>query len=620
MRADTLIDIDFDASGQPMLKLPDVGCRPPRRTRPAVTQDLSEVRANMRNYGRGVMKVPPPYRQEEPKLLLSTDAPPLPLKSVADRLVSQYYASIHSVLPILHWPSFVAEYEQVYRAGSLRGVPRGWAAVLFTVFACGSLHTLDPNRFRNGKEYLKVSNTIFDVWQDEFSLDQARATLLVSIFLYEVNSKSASWVWLGTSVRIAQEIGLHLESGPWPAVEGEIRRRVWWGIYAWDRLIALEMGKPILIHDQDCDVDLPCPVDEQFISEGGSVPEGHQTTPLLATIHVVRSIGPLTKTLRFPVISPATIETFERHFNACLATFPLQYHPKSDQYLDPRSLSPIIYLQNARFVLHRHNFSPSCPHDTRYTAIEYSLATALDTTRLLSRCMHNPPSPPHGYQGGDWRSLLASSASTMLCTHIWRCVLLLLFRAEYAAALVCVQASATIGDARSVNAACGRYIAFFLKLLLDRLRREEPAGLEQDEEMMAYVSGDMQSTADGSWIWQGSETGSQLKAVSPQTPNVPPFQDSITRQAGPGRCSLSEEPELEWEGWDWVERTVQYLLDEQQQRRQRGYDRRDVPAPRATKPLKPNPSLLRPDPAGGHPNPTSQRSASNSRMTIANII
>lgn len=115
------------------------------------------------------------------------------------------------------------------------------------------------------------------------------------------------------------------------------------------------MGKPVLIHDHDCDVDLPCPVDEQFISEGASVPEGHKTTPLLATIHVVRSIGPLTKTLKSPVISPATLETFERHFNACLATFPIQYHPKSDQYLDPRSLSPIIYLQNARFILHRHN-------------------------------------------------------------------------------------------------------------------------------------------------------------------------------------------------------------------------------------------------------------------------
>lgn len=209
----------------------------------------------------------------------------------------------------------------------------------------------------------------------------------------------------------------------------------------------------------------------------------------------------------------------------------------------------------------------------------------------------------------------------MLCTHIWRCVLLLLFRAEYAAALVCVQASATIGDARSVNAACGRYIAFFLKLILDRLRREEPAGLEQDEEMMAYVSGDMQSTADGSWIWQGSETGSQLKTVSPQMSNVPSFQDSITHQAGPSRCSFSEEPELEWEGWDWVERTVQYLLDEQQQQRQRGYDRRDVQAPtRTTEPPKPDPSLLSPDPAGGNSNTTSQRSPSNSRMTIANII
>lgn len=96
------------------------------------------------------------------------------------------------------------------------------------------------------------------------------------------------------------------------------------------------------IHDHDCDVDLPCPVDEQFISDSGKIPEAQQTTPLLATIHVVRSIGQLAKTLRSPVITAATLEIFDRHFNACLATFPIHYHPSSDQYLDPRSLPPII--------------------------------------------------------------------------------------------------------------------------------------------------------------------------------------------------------------------------------------------------------------------------------------
>lgn len=131
----------------------------------------------------------------------------------------------------------MTEYEKVYKTGTLLGLPREWAAVLFGIFACGSLHTLEKTREHDGKEFIRVSCGVIDVWKDNFTLDQARAALLVSLFLYEVNAKSASWVWIGSAVRVAQEIGLHLESGPWSALEGEMRKRLWWGVYAWDRYV-----------------------------------------------------------------------------------------------------------------------------------------------------------------------------------------------------------------------------------------------------------------------------------------------------------------------------------------------------------------------------------------------
>ncbi|GFF24657.1 uncharacterized transcriptional regulatory protein C530.05 [Aspergillus udagawae] len=617
LRSDNLMDLEIDGTGLPQLKLPDVGYRPSRRPKAPVLQDLSEARANLRNYGRGILKVPRPYRQPGPKSLVTADPPRLPPKEVANHLLTQYYSCIHCVLPIIHWPSFMVEFENVYRNGSLLGVPREWAAVLFGVLACGSLHTLDPNREEEGKEFIKISCGVVDVWQDHFTLDQARCALLVSIFLYEVNSKSASWVWIGSAVRIAQELGLHIESGPWPVVEREMRRRVWWGMYAWDRLLALEMGKPVLINDQDCDVDLPCPFDEQYIAEGACVPEGQQTTPLLATIHVVRSIGQLTRTLRSYTVSTGTLETFERHFSACLATFPPQYHPKSDLPLDPRSLAPIGYLQNARLILHRHNISPFCSPEVRSAALDYSISIAQDTAHLLSRCMRYVSSTGND----DWRPLFASSAGTMLCTHIWRCVLLLLFRQEFAAALVCVQVIAVVGDSRTVNASCGRYIAFFLKCLLERLRRGDAANLERDEEMMAYVSGDMQGTSDGSWIWEGSEAGSQLEVMSPKYDSPVSFNHTGTRNDWPS----GEASDVVWDGWDWVERTVEYLLKEKQQQQQE-YERRNVLL--AAKPTEP--ALLKTEPTVGVAEPTvgvaepapapKEMNSVQSRMTIASII
>lgn len=367
------------------------------------------------------------------------------------------------------------------------------------------------------------------------------------------------------------------------------------------------MGKPVLINDQDCDVDLPCPVDEQYIADGAVVPEGQQTTALLATIHVVRSIGQLTRTLRSPTISPATIDTFERHFNACLATFPAQYHPKSDQYLDPRALDPIIYLQNARLILHRHNISPFCAPEIRASALDYCVSTSQDTGRLLSRCMRFPSSPQgFGAANEDWRPLLASSAGTTMCTHIWRCALILLFRQDFATALVCIQAAAAVGDSRALNAACGRYIVFFLKCLLDRLRRGDD--LERDEEMMAYVSGDMQGHSDGSWVWQGSETGSQLAAMSSG------IGSPVSLGQSEGNHVSNDDAEGT-EGWDWVEQTVRYLHERQLERQE--FERRDAPAFQNP----PESAYLSPEAAVGRDEASPRRSSSShSRMTIASII
>lgn len=332
------------------------------------------------------------------------------------------------------------------------------------------------------------------------------------------------------------------------------------------------------------------------------MPEGANTNCLLATIHVVRSIGQLTKTLRSPTVSAATLEIFERHFNACLATFPIHLHLKSDIVLDPSCLSPIIYLQNARFILHRHNLSPYCSVEVRIPALNQLLSIAQDTARVLSRCMSSSSMAATTAYGGvhhDWKMALASSASTMLCTHIWRCLLILIFRENFAAALVCVQACKAIGDHHVAMTSCGRYVAFFLRLLLDRLQRNDLGPLEQDEEMVAYVSGDTQSTALGSWIWQGSETGNQLENVPPRSS---PYASSGS--VGAGRASN----EIEWEGWDWIERTLQYLAGEL---RQKSYERRDVMPVRATMPALHKTEEL---------NNTPKHITTNSRMTIANII
>lgn len=210
----------------------DIGASPPTQRRPPAMLQLSRVRSNLRNHGCGVVKPPPLYCQSQADASSKLRPPDLPPRNVADRLLNQYYATMHSNLPIIHWPSFLQQFEAVYnRRRHLDSASSDWIALLFAVFACGTLHPT----MQNGQEYLEISRGLSDPWTDDYTLDHARSTLLASIYLTETNRKSAAWTWLGSCIRISQDIGLHHELGPWSEVEGEMRRRVWWSIYVWDR-------------------------------------------------------------------------------------------------------------------------------------------------------------------------------------------------------------------------------------------------------------------------------------------------------------------------------------------------------------------------------------------------
>lgn len=229
---------------------------------------------------------------------------------------------------------------------------------------------------------------------------------------------------------------------------------------------------------------------------------------LLTTIHVVRMISELLRSLQSPVISPQTLSTFDSHFATCQGAFPPEcqiYHP---QPLQPRYLSPICQLQNCRIVLHRHNLSTSCPPDVRAAALRSCLQVAKETVHLLGRVRQwKPPPGPVG-----WDDAVASTATTMVCTHIWRCTLFLCFSALYDEALTCARLCAAIGDFRHVNVACGRYLYGFLRLLAAKTALA--GDLMQDEMMIALVSGDVQGSTESAWIWNGSETGTALNTSS----------------------------------------------------------------------------------------------------------
>lgn len=327
-------------------------------------------------------------------------------------------------------------------------------------------------------------------------------------------------------------------------------------------LLSLELGKPAIINDEDCEVELPMAPDEiPTQSDRSWVPPSmaHSSSAFLSVLRVVREISHLLNVLKSPVLSPATLQSCDTQFNHCLAAFPAHQQTRGTEYLDPSSILPIIYLQNARFILHRHNLTILSASEVRAAALDHCAMIARDTAQLLSRCMIDPPTLPlqHSPTRNSWTSRLTSAASAFLCAHIWRCTLLLCLRGDFEAASTCARASAALGDARPINVACGKYVDFFLGRLMQKQHSEVRAYVENDEEMIAYASGDLQGSIEHSWIWQGGESTWNQPLQSPNGSKTKAIDEGLVLEIGPDRGFSRA-------GWQRIIETVDRLAREQQ--------------------------------------------------------
>ncbi|KAK0639422.1 fungal-specific transcription factor domain-containing protein, partial [Cercophora newfieldiana] len=555
---DGQLDMDIDGVEQLPLQLPEIGAEPRRKKRPTPIHDLARARANLRNFSRGVWKPPAQYRQP-----LSPETRDfqhiLPPRQTTELLIRSYYSSAHTMTPTIHWPTFQQTVDGLYKQGAPLRVSSAFMSLFFAALAIGRLFIAEEEQLRgfSAASLLEQARTLIDPWNNDYVLDNARALVLITMALNEMNLKSAAWSWLGTAVRVAQDLGLQSESGAWPFIEGEMRRRTWWTIYILDRNLALELGRPSLIDDSDCDVSLPAGVDDHYIHDGGMlVPNGAEplTHSLLAIINVVRSYTALRRALSSPVIAATRLATFDQHFASCFRTFPQACDPSSNATLSPVLLNPLVYLLHARMLLHRHNLTPSCPPDVRLSAVEQCTITAHETAQLLSRTS----------------SSLPEGATALLATHIFRSTLFLLLTGCLDQASTCIRTLTAISAYREVAVPALRFIAFFISTLSSKraeyanfLAQAAPPGhppqpfvppprptpgalqeaLLRDEELLAYVSADLQAGPEASWVWVGGER----EPHNPSLQQPPPSTPKESLFSLDARTSLSHE-----ERWEWI--------------------------------------------------------------------
>ena len=177
---------------------------------------------------------------------------------------------------------------------------------------------------------------------------------------------------------------------------------------------------------------------------------------------------------------------------------------------------------------------------------------------------------------------------------------------DFTSAATCARVSTTIGELRPINMACGRNLVFFLERLRDRIASGlgQRHQLENDEEMLAYVSGDLQGDPVHAWIWERDN------------PITSPLGEPSSGADAFQQTSQFPVLEVETDDWGGWPRVQSLLVDLQREREEaQGFQR--LP------PLRPQPTIGPPayeSPIMASPPRPRRGSEAAERVSIASII
>ncbi|ORY24551.1 fungal-specific transcription factor domain-domain-containing protein [Naematelia encephala] len=134
-------------------------------------------------------------------------------------------------------------------------------ALHFLIFAL--VQSLSERPPPTGKDVYRVALRLLRKHIDwPHSTIKAQVLLFGTMLMQGVDCLSLGWDLLGYAIRTAYAIGLHdgSKAKDLTPLEKEIRSRVWWGCFTFDRLLTVSIGRPSSITTKTSTLPLPSPL------------------------------------------------------------------------------------------------------------------------------------------------------------------------------------------------------------------------------------------------------------------------------------------------------------------------------------------------------------------------
>ncbi|KAK5085655.1 hypothetical protein LTR05_004942 [Lithohypha guttulata] len=321
--------------------------------------------------------------------------------------IDSYFATYHISYPIVHEPTFRAQFMDVIP----RPNGRSWHVLMYIIAAigCFAAESSGPPQADIG---------LFDAAKSRMSVDMietgnitlVQAMTLISNYVQKRNRPNSGYNYMGLAKRMAWGLALHKEFPAWrdQPFRLELRRRVWWALYIFDVGAIITFSRPLDMPADGIEVGLPLNIgDSAITSSTRRTPEESDYTTLYTHVRCQSLFHLATNNIYQRLISviPSAEEMLELdaiHLQQWLQSLPVYFAESSVQPVKFRLCHAILqwrwrnfrllmfrpYLMR-RFMKHQQsntstsNTNNSSPAED--AAIRVCLATAHESIRMISK-------------------------------------------------------------------------------------------------------------------------------------------------------------------------------------------------------------------------------------------
>ncbi|KAL3485153.1 fungal-specific transcription factor domain-containing protein [Aspergillus germanicus] len=197
-------------------------------------------------------------------------------------LVEAFFERRWPYLPVLHQPTFISEHLNPYLA---RSVTSPISNFLVNMVCAITATERSPTQDENSQLHrLFLSRAVQDlhivIQADDFECIQC--LLLLCMYGHNEPQSVNMWYTTGLALQLALGIDLHRKESlaGQNLLRSEMLKRVFWCAYVMSCSMAINMGRPLGIHENDITVPLPLPLKDEQLNESFTTPDA----PLLPRI------------------------------------------------------------------------------------------------------------------------------------------------------------------------------------------------------------------------------------------------------------------------------------------------------------------------------------------------